>query len=396
MLAHGWLEACSYVALVGSGGTHKSRLLQQLYLCLLYNRQWLRPKYPVPFDQRGYPISHICYLSYENSEDENARRFSAMRKYMGIKPGTEPLPQIIDGKPLTPTGDVWDMEKTGQPILIIRKNSSVQLTRFGYRLLTNLEAIPGHKVLIIDSFFNAIIFEDGAQNFIGPAMAAVQTLLHWCKVLNLTILSPFHPSRSATKGDREDAGHSPVFMDRARQLLQITAVAKTDGAYDLSVLKANHIKRGMTQRLEYEDGCIVELGSSSGGTMLVEAAKAAVDVMGQAEDDGQKILRSRDPEKLLQAGTGKNGRAGPVEQRRYGNFTAMTGITSGVEPALRKGGDIAVSRGDLKYDIHDPKNTRVKAGYRKPRADELKPEPTNPPDDTLAPENMEEAHDDDS
>ena len=253
MLVPDWIEAGIFVTLSGPGGTHKSRLLLQLVLCLLHRRQWLTPR----MGADDMAVDHVEILSYENDEDETARRIKAMETAMGLR--------REDRKA---TMKVQEMRRARTPLLIVA-DDGVTLTRFGCAVLRRLKARRGkHTVLVLDSLFNAVRFTGNTKNNDAIVRHVLELLDRWCGMLGATVLAPFHPSRAGTT--RGDLGYSPEFENTPRQCLSVAevpqrivrnrvAVVKGTGTYDLTVKKWNNGRQGTSVTLEYRDGILMPL-----------------------------------------------------------------------------------------------------------------------------------------
>jgi len=376
MLVPDWIECGIYIALTGIGGTHKSRLLLQFCLAFLYWRQVFYPMIGLREDDDGMSVRHIEYLSYENSAGETHRRFNRIRQKMRLAPG--------EATTVGATMNVWELRKSRAPLLVVNENSLgrpvLTLTRFGYRFLRRLEKIEGHKVVILDSFFNAVRFAGNSKNYDEPAMAVIETLDHWCEMLNCTILAPFHPSRAGTSNQRKDMGYSPAFENHGRQCLRIEEKkpAKGEtvpaGIYTLTITKWNGGEQGKKIDLQFEDGCLVDVGDQPDGDLvrMVHPIEAAIGIAEKAERNAKRLQRGPraeiEEDALRQQGTGakgKDGRAmpGKPEQWVRREFSKLTGI--GKDRALRslrKNADDAVAAVRLGYRSS---KDRGGAGYGK-------------------------------
>lgn len=250
-IVSGWIERGIYVPLIGPGGTHKSRLLLQLALSHLYGRQFLRPTHIRDFDDLSTRISHVEFLNYENSPAEMERRMHAMHTRLKLQPDK------FEG-----TFQRWDFQDSREALAWVGEDK-VGLTAVGERVLTKIERIHGHKLLILDSFFNAIAFKGRAKIMDDRAEETLKTLDHWCKLLNCTILAPFHPSRAGVQ--REDAGYSPLFGNHVRQSLTISELQPKKknesvpaGVYTLKISKWNNGLQHKHIKLRYDGGAMTE------------------------------------------------------------------------------------------------------------------------------------------
>lgn len=253
-IVDGWVEKGIYIPLIGPGGTHKSRLLLQLSLAHLYGRQFLRPTHVRDFDDKSCRIAHVEFLNYENSPAEMDRRVFNMHQRLKLKAET------FEG-----AFHRWDFNETREALAWVAEDK-VGLTRVGERVLARIEKIRGHKLIILDSFFNAIAFKGRAKIMDDRAEETLKMLDHWCKLIDCTIMAPFHPSRAGVQ--REDAGYSPLFGNHVRQALSVGELQPGKkrgepqtvpaGVYKLSVSKWNNGPQGKHIKLRYDGGAMTE------------------------------------------------------------------------------------------------------------------------------------------
>lgn len=298
MLVPDWIERGIYTALSGPGGTHKSRLLLQLALCLVYRRPVFHPL----LDDGDAPrVDHVEYLSCENSKAETRRRIAAMNSKLYLVKS-----KSGDVHPTYASMKIWELRKSRRALMVVDDSTpeKVTLTPFGKKMLRRWERFAAegkHTLVILDSLFNAVSFQGNAKNIDACARAVIERLDHWCELLNLTILAPFHPSRAGIT--RGDVGFSSEFENAPRALLDIKAlVPKTRGEsipagrFTLTVKKRNDGPQGQSLNLYFDAGVLLPddtAPAASGGTgrPLHEAAAYVVLWQAYGVDDADRIMQ---------------------------------------------------------------------------------------------------------
>jgi hypothetical protein len=294
MLVDGWLQARCLIRVTGPGGTHKSRLLKQVCMCLKYGYS-LFSLNQGPTAQRGVDVKHIEYLSGENSPAEDHRRANAMAKRMGLKQ---------DAKSDC-TMKIWPLKKTRRAILVVEEKPDqngrfVYPTAFGLRVLKRWwswrQKNKGHMVLVLDSLVNLVVFKGNTLNLRECTKQFVETMDHWCEVLDCTILAPFHPTRAGMA--RGDGGHSPELDDRGRQVISVRR--KTTGIgqhrhvirdkFEIEITKWNDGPEGKTMDFEYERGVLIPCSMATMNTDPVKVAAEIAITYGYDWKEAQALL----------------------------------------------------------------------------------------------------------
>jgi hypothetical protein len=385
-----WIAADRFIPLCGPGGYHKSRLLQQLAFCKLYDRELFVPKTEPnrgriggPRECGGISVGRIELLSYEDPEAAMRRRVDEM------KTGFE-IPEIRDAKT-----DRFARHEVAMPMMRVGDDGKLDLTALGYAMLRRWEEMAGageHMMLWLDSFFDAIDFSQKARIDDAIARRVLRLLDHWCELLNATILAPFHPSRSGQ--DHGHTGYAPAFENAPRQVLRIGAKRqkvsggaqfeyRETGEYVFQIHKWNDGQMGKRLSFWFAGGQLVSAGDMT--ATAASAAEAAVSILtrhtygeaaakftvGTTAAEGEAIelsctWRVRRSGKRWTAGHG--GDAGELTAEHFviETFREMTGNPRAQVRDFISACDAAVASGDLGYRESDRavrSAKRLPAGY---------------------------------
>jgi hypothetical protein len=393
MLVEGWIERGIYVALSGPGGTHKSRLLLMLCLCMVFGRALFRQD----GNTRQAKVDHVEYLSCENSTAETRRRIATMKATLNLKP-----------EQAGATMKIWELRDSRRCLLVVDANlneGKPKLTDFGKRMMLRWEKLAksGKRLLLVfDSLFNVVDFRGASKNSDDCAKHVVQTLDHWCDIFNASILAPFHPSRAGVQ--RGDTGYSPVFDNAPRQVLAIKETIRREkgtrgqgyqtvptGLYEFKIGKWNNGKQGRSVVLQFENGILNPaidtatgriLGHSPGDVSEVEAAAtvalmiaygrdAEMIPMAGADERAAIELRHRGGPRLK-----RDGKVGPeFEVTRLTDdhwavteFRQLSGWSGATVANLLTACEVAVTRGLLAYRETSKTGPKMErgAGYGMP------------------------------
>jgi hypothetical protein len=284
-----WIAADRFIPIVGPGGNHKSRVIQQLSFCKLYDRELFKQpasaeaiKGLVRLGTRpcgGIPVGRIEMLSYEDPEDAAHRSIEAM------KGGFQIPPEPGEDDP----SERFTRHEVQMPVLTVDDNGKITLTPLGLHMLRRWEDLAKageHMILWFDSFFDAVVTSSKARIDDGHARRLIRLLDHWCKILNCTILAPFHPSRSGV--EHGHTGYAPAFENAPRQVLRIGAKTepvkdgvlkerRRTGEFVLEVHKWNDGTQGKRITFRFERGQLVSTDDME--DVAADTMQAAVDVV---------------------------------------------------------------------------------------------------------------------
>jgi RecA-family ATPase len=280
----GLIERGIVTFLAGAGGSMKSRLGLQWGLCVDAGAPvWGRPVERATF----------VYLSCEDHPDEVQRRMHAANRRLGL--------------PEDKTA-IW-LNKVGaaEPLAIV--GDRVELQPFRDRFVTKLKSIPGHKFIVIDSTYNALLFTGNAKINEASVQMGIGVLSQICRDADATIVTLWHPSQSGQ--ERGDAsGWSVAWHNAPRARLSISRVKEdSEGTFLLKVEKRNNAPKGEPITLHWSDGALLPPSQTTTEEQRSTFRTACVDAAIAAAEQGAPIQRQRDPDdwvfKFIATATGR-------------------------------------------------------------------------------------------
>jgi hypothetical protein len=157
----------------------------------------------------------------------------------------------------------------------MKESGGVEARPFYFELLERLNAIPGHKVVVLDSAYDFVRFaghakidEDSVNFFIKVVLQSV------CDRGNCTLVIPWHPSQAGSERKSMD-GWSVAWQNAPRRRLALSAVKDVPDTYELSVVKRNHGAPVDPLRLRYHEGALLPVDALPDDGKL-EAGRQAV------------------------------------------------------------------------------------------------------------------------
>ena len=237
-LIPGLVERHRVAYLVGTGGMHKSRIAAHWGLAVhagakIYGRDTER--------------AHFVHLSWENGEDEDARR------------GQKIAARIEADAAAIGNAVYRDLSDDPRPLVVV-EGDSISPTPLWDEIAALLRSIPGHKFVVIDSLYNALRFVGNAK--IDETM--VKECINWldiqCREYDFSGLMLQHPSRAgASQGH---SGYSEAWNNAPRVRLNISKKPKSE-TFILEVSKRNNAIAGGRTMLKWADG-ILDMTSQVG------------------------------------------------------------------------------------------------------------------------------------
>lgn len=257
-LIPGWIERGIPNFIAGPGGVNKSRLALQWGLCL--NAGVSVPG--APAGSLTPPKATLLYCSAEDDANEIARRTQAIR-------GVLKLPKPNQGQFIICRG-------MDTALVVMKESGEAEARPFYFELLERLKAMPGHKVVVLDSAYDFVRFagrakidEDSVNYFIKIVLQSL------CDRGNCTLIIPWHPSQAGSERKSMD-GWSVAWQNAPRRRLGLSAVKDVPDAYELSVVKRNHGAPVEPLRLRYHEGALLPVEALSEDGRVGEARQIVV------------------------------------------------------------------------------------------------------------------------
>jgi hypothetical protein len=328
-LIPGWLEKGIPTFLAGVGGVHKSRLALQWALCLNAGAQLWGVGEGLKGLRDAKPTATMVYCAAEDDANELARRAQAITRTLKLS------------KPKQ--GVFWPCKDAA--LVIMHESAEVELRPFYHRLVRRLQAIKGHKVVVLDSAYDFVRFagrakidEDAVNYFIKVILQGI------CDQTDSTLLIPWHPSQAGSGRDSMD-GWSVAWHNAARARLALSEVKDADDTYELRAVKRNHGPKGQPLRIRFHNGALLPNDLLPGEEKTAAVRKACVDAALYANSMGLPLTRQKKPTQAI-----------------IDKISKMAGVPlSG--PRIKEELEEAVYEGKLKYQ---PGYGRTKAGYCAP------------------------------
>ena len=237
-LIPGLVERHRVAYLVGTGGMHKSRIAAHWGLAVhagakIYGRDTER--------------AHFVHLSWENGEDEDARR-------------AKNIAARIEADAAAIGNAVYrDLSDDPRPLVVV-EGDSISPTPLWDEIAALLRSISDHKFVVMDSLYNALRFVGNAK--IDETM--VKECINWldiqCREYDFSGLMLQHPSRAgASQGH---SGYSEAWNNAPRVRLNISKKPKSE-TFILEVSKRNNAIAGGRTMLKWADG-ILDMTSQVG------------------------------------------------------------------------------------------------------------------------------------
>lgn len=328
-LIPGWVEKGIPNFLAGPGGVHKSRLALQWALCLNAGA----PIWAINASIVGINLPKVTmvFCSAEDDADELTRRATAISSTLKLR--------------TTKNGIVLPCSGKDCALAVMGESGKVEVRPFYHELLARLRAIPGHKIVVLDSAYDFVRFigrakidEDSVNYFIKVMLQRI------CNDGDCTLLIPWHPSQAGSERASMD-GWSVAWHNAPRARLALKADPGSSDIYQLGVAKRNHGPAGQTLKLRFHNGALLPLAALPDDGKDAAFRRCVVEEAIAGARAGVPLTRQRRiPEKVL----------------------ASISTTSGVEARshrVKDELDSAVRDGELQYISG---NNKFQAGYYPP------------------------------
>lgn len=265
-LIEGLLEKGVANFLCGVGGSHKSRLGLQMGLSIASG---------FPFLNRRVEKANLVYLSSEDSRNEVSKRSQDIVSALG-------LPRDIGGH-------YWDRKDADSRLVVVGEGAECEVMPFFHELVSALNAIQGHKFVVMDSCYDFVGFKGKAKVDEGSVNFFVKKVLgNLCQLTNSTLLVIWHPSQAGS--ERADAsGWSVAWHNAPRVRLSISKKGESSSAFELKVVKKNHGRIPDPEELYYCEGALSHLPARNDVERNAELIDAVVAVAAKAVETGMPI-----------------------------------------------------------------------------------------------------------
>lgn len=260
-LVPGLIERGIPTLLCGPGGSGKSRLGLQLGLAIHAG---------LPVFGRAVERAEFVYVSYEDPPGEVSRRVHALARRLDLAEE--------DG------GQYWDCSGRSLPMLVIQDSGEIEPGPLWDALAERLTATAGHKLVLVDSCYNAFQFRGRSKIDEGAVMAVFGRLQHFCVATDSTLVILWHPSQAGM--ERGDAsGFSVAWHNAPRARLSLSPIKDRKDAFELKVEKRNHGPKGSPITLHWDRGALLPRVDGEvdpyGAKVLEACVKVALAAAGQ-------------------------------------------------------------------------------------------------------------------
>ena len=268
-LIAGLVERGRVAYMVGTGGTHKSRIAAHWGLAVhagtaIYGREVQR--------------STFVHLSWENGIDEDARRGRSIAGKLGLD--HETLGSAI----------YYDLCDDPRPLAVVGEGNVAQTTLWD-EIAALLSGIEGHKFVVIDSLYNALHFTQQAKIDEASVKVCINWLDQQCRLYDFSGLMLQHPSaRGRTEGH---AGYSEAWNNAPRVRLNIAQIKDSD-IYELKVVKRNNSQAGASLKLVWADGILdVKSETASATDRQQKLERACIELAILYAQQGHPIMKTK-------------------------------------------------------------------------------------------------------
>lgn len=284
----GLIEKGIATMFAGPGGTHKSRLAQQIGLSI-------QAGVPI-FGKITEPCTFV-YLDYENGDAEITRRTHTMRSRLGLHPDTAGHYFDLKGGLLEADKGPLPANQLSPPLALIEETGVTCMPLY-FELHEFLRSIPGHKFVVGDSCYNLLNFTGQTKINESSVKVALNLLDYLCQATDSTMIYLWHPSQAGM--ERGDAsGWSVAWHNTPRARLSLSKADNTPDAFELKVEKRNNGPAGSIITLHWRDGILLPLSTIEMANQPAALFEACVTAALRAAESGSPIQRQREVVKWL-------------------------------------------------------------------------------------------------
>ena len=271
-LVPGLIEKGIVTFFSGAGGSNKSRLGLQWGLSL---------DAALPILGRQVERASFLCVSYEDTKDEVTRRAQKIAARLKL--------------PTDTGGQYWNKLGKASPLARVLESGAIEELPFLAELRKYLLSVAGHKFVVLDSCYNALLFAGQAKINETSVEAAIGLLQRLCNDTDSTILVLWHPSQAGQ--ERGDAsGWSVAWHNGPRARISITAVKDQPDVFELRVEKRNNGPKGQPVTLYWSDGILLPRADTSLADQNNRFMDACVRVALLAAEHGAPVQKQRNPD----------------------------------------------------------------------------------------------------
>ena len=250
-LIPGFAEKHVVTFLEGLGGVGKSLAALQDALCISTGGN---------ASSKDVIQKPALYLNYEEDEDEYKRRLDRLIAYLD----THDRYRYAHNSPID-TSQLydWQLKRHPRPIMIVKQDGAIMITRFGNRLLHWLAERRDsgqHTFVVFDGIIDAICFAGNTRNDDAVARQVIAELDRLALEYDFSAYAILHPSRA---GECSGTGsYAPAWSTKPRAIQSFTKVELREdtvlnipkGAFGVrrEVIKRSHGVTGEQVDLYYD------------------------------------------------------------------------------------------------------------------------------------------------
>lgn len=269
MMVEKWIQKDKFNIFRGRGGSNKSRLALQWAMMVDAGQGAV-----------GFAVQKATaiYISCEDDKSEVKRRRNSIAKKLDL-----------------PDSGVLFFDMTDEEdafLLYVRDDSGVTKTGKWDDLEARLTAIPGPKMLVLDSTYDVIDFAGATKNSDGHVRTVIRMFDRLCRQTNTTIICLWHPSR-AGMGRGDEGGFATAWDNAPRNAISIKPVEGEDDMFELNAEKRNNLAKGRPLILRWIEGILAAITNDDASALMEH--EAVIEVALLAANSGQPVAMRTKP-----------------------------------------------------------------------------------------------------
>lgn len=263
-----WIQKHRLNVFRGRGGSNKSRLALQWSMMIDAGKSMV-----------GFTVQKATAVLYscEDDREEVKRRRNAIAKKLDIQN----------------SGVVYfDMTDEEDAFLFVVDDATgVHATKKWTDLCERMTAIPGHKVITLDSTYDVVDFLGSTKNSDNHVRAVIRLFDRACRKLDCTFICLWHPSRAGmSRGD--EGGFATAWDNAPRNAVSIKPMEDAD-TFELRAEKRNNLAPGRPCVLQWIEGTLQVMSDDDATAIMLH--EAAVEVALWAARQGMPIPMKAKP-----------------------------------------------------------------------------------------------------